>query len=156
MANDTRNTILIQCEGARREGIAKAASTIIPGDLLAYDGGELKEHATADGVVGAKNVAIESQLAAPTSTGVTIDTAYTAGDTIYFVTPKPGDILYMWLKTGNNAVKGVSALVSDGAGALKIAAAVDATLIAGAQVGVPAENLNNTSGSNSRLAVEII
>lgn len=153
MAATGYRSIVIQGGEVRLEGIAGEAG-IKPGHLLEISSGEVVTHNTADGIASPCLVAVESPHA-NSPTLANIDVPYAEGDTVYYVQAQPGDALYMWLTTANNAVEGVSRLVSTNTGALKVSAAVDATLIAGAQVGVPHESLNNTSGSDARLAVRI-
>lgn len=147
-------TIVVQGDPVREERTAGEAG-IIPGHLLAVSSGEFIKHATADGITQKLFAQVNPRSDISLATAP-IDTPYTDGDTVHALRAKPGDVIYAWLATGNNAVAGVSALVSAGTGALKVAAAVDATLIAGAQVAVPHESLNNTSGSNARLKVRIV
>ena len=62
----------------------------------------------------------------------------------------------MWLAAGETAVKGVTQLISDGAGALK-AETVDGDTLANSVVGVPAEDVDNSGGGAAvRLAVRIV
>lgn len=152
MASSTRHSIVVQGGLVRSEAKAGAAG-ILPGHLLEFNGGNVRKHATADGV-NSRLVAVESTHVNPSTTPI-IDVAYPNGDNVYYAEGQPGDEFYMLLANNQNAVKGVSRLVSNGDGTLKIAAAVDASLIAGAEVGVPAENLNNTSGAAVRLKVKI-
>lgn len=153
MASSAPHIIALQGGLVRAEETAGEAG-IKPGHLLAMSSGELIKHATADGIALARLVALESPTAEAGTTPA-IDTAYADGDSVYYAVGQPGDIFYMWLATANNAVRGVSALVSNGDGTLKIATVSDTTL-AGAVIGVPAENLNNTSGSAARLKVQIV
>lgn len=135
----------------REEKLAGEAN-IKPGHLLAISSGAVIKHATADGVQQSL-VAMESAVA-ESPTANSIDIAYPNGDTVHYVVGRPGDVLYMWLATANDAVEGVSQLVSNGDGTLKLAT-VSATTLEGAVVGVPAESLNNASGSAARLAVRL-
>jgi len=153
MASSTYHTIAVQGAAVRGEALAHAAIT--PGHLLAIDTDEeVLAHATADGAHLGPLVALESPTAAAGLTAA-INKAYAAGDTVYYAVGQPGDVFYMWLTTANNAVKGISPLVSTGDGALKVAT-LGAGTLEGAIVGVPAEDNNNTSGSNARLLVRIV
>lgn len=145
-------TVMVQgCDEGLLEYLA-GETAIKPGHLLNISSGAVIKHATADGFT-ARIFAVESQTA-DSPTLASIDVPYANGDTVYAVQCEPGDVVYAWLATANNAVKGVSVLVSNGDGTLKIAT-LGAGTFAGAIVGVPDENLNNTSGSASRLAVRI-
>lgn len=152
MAASGYRTVMIQgCEDGLLEYLAGGAG-IKPGHLLAISAGAAILHATADGTTS-KIFAVASQTA-DSATLNTIDVPYVSGDTTYTVQTEPGDVIYAFLATANNAVKGVSMLASNGDGTLKIVT-VSATTLAGSIVGVPDENLNNTSGSPARLAVRI-
>lgn len=150
MAATGSRTIVIQGMPPHLERLCSEAVT--PGHLLAVSSGAVIKHATADGVA-APLVAIESPHA-HSETAANVDIAYASGDTVYHVQGQSGDVLYMWLATGNNAVDGVSGLYSNGDGTLKVVAA-GAGVLEGALVGFPAESLNNASGSAARLKVRI-
>lgn len=152
MAATGYRTIRIQGGAAQFEKKAGEAN-ILPGHLLAISSGNVIKHATADGATS-KLVAVENPFANH-ATDANIAQAYANGDTVYHVHAQPGDVLYMLLATGNNAVEGVSLLFSNGDGTLKVAAN-SATVLEGSLVGVPAESLNNSSGSAQRLAVRIV
>ena len=154
MSSSVRHSICAQGGKVRKEKLAGEAG-ILPGHLLEFSSGEVVTHNVADGVARPIRVAVESDTVNPSATAI-IDVPYADGDNVYYVVGQPGDVLYMLLADGQNAVEGVSVLVSNADGTLKIAAAVDATLIAGAQVGVPAESLNNSSGNPARLLVELV
>jgi hypothetical protein len=153
MAKSFYSTIAIQGCEVRKEALADEA--IIPGQLLRFDADEeLEKHATAGGVLVNKLVALESPTAAPGTTQA-IDTAYAIGEIVYYAIPRPGDVCYMFLAAGETAVKGISQLVSDGAGALQVAT-VDATTLVNSIVGVPAEDKDNSGGGSAvRVLVEI-
>lgn len=153
MASSTFHTIVVQAPDDLVHKEALAGGTITPGMLLAWSSGALIPHGSAAGAVGVKMVAVETQTPNADTTAQ-IDVTYPSGDTVYYVTPRSGDVLNMLLKTGNNASIG-SILVSDGAGALDVAT-VSTTTLESAVVGVAAAALNNTSGSNARLRVEIV
>lgn len=124
---------------------------IKPGHLLAISSGALIKHATADGITQ-RLVAVESMSA--TGTGLTIDVAYASGDTVYYTQGQTGDVLYMWLATGNTTVAGVSALGSNGDGTLKVVT-VAATTLDDSVVGYAEEVVANSSGAAVRLRVRI-
>lgn len=123
---------------------AEAESAITPGMLIERtSSGTVQPHSTG-GAGGAPHFAKEYDL-----TGRGIDDAYADGDQVLFCTYAPGSGVYALLATGNNVTEG-DFLVSNGAGALR-AAAVDEVAFVQAR-----ESLNNTSGSNSRLKVEVV
>lgn len=150
MAATGYRTISIRGGMVRDEKLCSEAIT--PGMLLAISSGALIKHATADGATQ-KIVAAENPQADHAS-NANIDIDWASGDSVQYIAAQPGDILYMWLATGNNAVDGVSLLFSNGDGTLKVVAN-GATILEGALVGTPVGSLNNTSGSKARLAVRI-
>lgn len=152
MASSTPHTIAIQGGAARLEETSGEAA-IKPGHLLAVSSGEVIKHATADGTVLPVLVALEAVTAAGVAKAA-IDSTYDDGDTVYYAVGQPGDVFYMWLATGNNAVDGVSPLGSNGDGTLKVVTVAAGTL-EGSTVGVPVGSLNNASGSAQRLKVRI-
>ena len=151
MAATGYRTVMIQGCEARLEGLA-GAGTIKPGHLLTYSSGNVIIHGTADGAQE-RLFAIESPTA-DSNTLLSIDVPYANGDTVYMTRPAPGDVVYAFLATANNAVKGVSQLVSNGDGTLKIAV-VSATTLTNSIVGVPEENNNNATGSPVRLKIRV-
>lgn len=130
------------------EALAAAGSTIVPGDLLAINAaGEVLEHATADG-------ANQKAIALPNiSNAGTIDDAYTAGETVRYGYAQRGQIAYMTLAASQVATR-ITALVSNGAGALKINAAASGATEEGAIVGYPVEPVT-TTGATARIKVRI-
>lgn len=146
-----------------REGILDSASTPIkPGMLLEKvtdftERPKLKPQATAAAAAGAVSVspvmvAIEMPFrptgASPAS-GSTIDTAYaTAGEAVPYIIPLRGDHLYMYLKTGNNVAAG-ALLEAAGAGNLQAVSTGGALFRA-------LEAINNASGSDARIRVEVL
>ena len=130
------------------EALAAAASTIVPGDLLAINAaGEVLEHATADGTtqkaIALKNLAVADG----------IDDAYVAGETVRYGFAHSGQIAYMTLADSNVATR-LTALVSNGDGTLKINAAAAGATEEGAIVGYPVEPVT-TSGATARIKVRI-
>lgn len=135
-------------KGSPRYDEANAGGAIVPGMLLARSSATtVIAHATADG-----GAAALFALSDP-SNSKAWDAAYVTGERVAFVSCKRGDQINALLATGNNAVIG-SPLVSDGAGALKVAT-LGAGTLEGAVVAYAKAALNNTSGSNQRLAVEV-
>ena len=154
MASSVYHTIVVNSTDSLMRKEALAGGTIIPGQLLTWSSGTLIPHVSAAGVVGAKMVAVET-LTPDAATTAQIDVTYPSGDTVYYVTPRPGDMLYMFLATGENASIG-SLLTSKGVtGALQVTT-VDTNTLENAVVGVAAVALNNATGSDARLLVEIV
>ena len=150
MASSTWHTIALQGEPVRREALAHEAIT--PGQLLEINTDEeVAKHSGDAGVLPGKLFALESPTAAAGLTAA-IDTNYAAGDTVYFGQFKPGDVVYGFLKNGETVVKGVTQLVSDGAGAVK-AVTVDATTLVGAIVGVADQDLTASGATRCRIRI---
>ena len=82
------------------------AGTIKPGHLLEMlSTGKVKPSGTA-GAKGVRMVAVEHGFRNPTGATLNIDTAFPAGDNVTFVYPQSGDLLYMFLKQGENVAAG--------------------------------------------------
>jgi hypothetical protein len=81
-------------------------ATIKPGHLLELlSTGKVQPNGTA----GANNVvmvAVEHGFRNPANNAQNIDTAFPSGDFVPFVYPQPGDLLYMFLKQGQNVAAG--------------------------------------------------
>jgi hypothetical protein len=154
MAASTPHTIAVEYQQlTRRE--AQGHEAITPGELLAFNSDEeLIPHGSAAGVLAGKLVALESPTA-DSSTTAAIDVDYAADDTVYYAVGKPGDKFLMWLKSAEVTVRGITQLVSDGAGALQ-AQVVDANTLSGAIVGVAAEDKTAAGGVRARVLVEIV
>lgn len=150
MASSTPHKILLQTnDGGERpilEGVA-TTTTIKPGHLVMWSSGELVIH-NNDDALAAPMFAIENPYYIPTTTEAAIDHAYAAAETCYYVFAQPGDVIYAWLETSNNAAKG-DALTSDGAGGLQLSPS------AGAVIAWAEEAYNNTTGSQARLKVRV-
>lgn len=147
--------ILLEGDPLYREGIAGVAIT--PGELIIWDTTpDLNPHATAGGNAANKKVAIEDR-----DIGDDIDHDYIAGENVHYVIPRPGDVLYMWIKDGETTVID-GPLESDGAGALQVhtpqavneAGSATYTIYADAIVGY-AEEVVSPSGARGRCRVRI-
>lgn len=138
-------TIELYGYGCQHE--ATALGTITPGMLVerATTGGNfgVQAHSTAGGPA---NTQFANEYAL---TGRTIDDDYSTDDQVIFNSYGPGAGIYALLATANDITAG-DLLASNGDGALK-AAGLDEVAVAQAL-----EDLNNTSGSNSRIRVEVI
>ncbi len=138
----------------RRELLASAA--VGPGELLEVSAaGTVAPHSGDAGVLQGKLVALESQHPDAESAQA-IDTDYASGDTVYYAEGQPGDVFYMFLANGENAVMNPpSQLESDGAGALDVITP-GAGILENSTVGVAEEALNNGTGSPARIRVRIV
>lgn len=160
MASATPHTIVLRSNnrdnGMQRvhESPCQAAVSIKPGMLLAYGTtNTVKPHATAVGNKEGVKVAVDNILDITAATA-SIDAPYTAGETVPYVFGSPGDVLYMWLKTGNNIAKG-QALESGGAGNLQAGTTPVAGTSVDSVVGYAEEAVNNATGSDGRIRVRI-
>lgn len=142
-----------------REGILNSTA-IKPGMLVEKvttftDRPKLQPQSVAAAAAGAITisplmVAIENPLRqVSVNVGSTIDTAYdVAGEAVPYIIPLKGDHLYMFLKTGNNVAAG-ALLETAGAGNLQ-------AVSTGAALFRALEAVNNASGSDARIRVEVL
>ena len=153
MASSVYHSIVVQASEEMVYKEALAGATITPGQLLAWSTGALIPHGTANGVKGVPMVAVET-LTPNADTTAQVSVTYPSGDTVYYVTPRAGDVLYMFLKNGENVAVGAT-LASDGAGALQ-AITVSTLSLENAVVAVAAQALNNSTGAAARILAEIV
>ena len=142
-------TILLK--GDPLQKIAQAtAVAITPGMLLQYSSvaGRCEAHGVSGGVHN-RMFAIEDALQ-----GREIGTDYDANDNVQFVSCRPGDEVYAWLKDGENVARG-DYLESNGDGGL-----VAWTSVGVAPVGVVLEDLDLSGSANltndGRVKIEVI
>jgi hypothetical protein len=137
-----------------KEALAGEAG-IGPGDLLEYSTsvGTVLRHNTGSGAVTPKMVALEKWWNDDDDNDA-IDVDYANGDVLRYGVPLPGDVLYMWLASGQNA-SALDYLASDGDGALTIEAAIDATDLVHSIVGIAAA-ASNATAALTRVKVLII
>jgi hypothetical protein len=122
----------------------KAAAAITPGMLVNWNGsGDLVPHATAAATVVASTFAMEREEMAND-----IDTAYAIGDTVKVGFFGPGCRVNALVANAVNVAKGAT-LESAGNGTLR-------AVTTGKPVARALEAINNTSGANARLRVQII
>jgi len=152
------NTITLKGKKISLRKEADAAAAITPGQLLEEDtNGEVQPHSTAGGSAQPA-FAIENGMI-----GDDIDVDYSVGDNVHYRVFNKGAEVYAFLANGENVSIG-DLLESDGAGALQAytAQAVDEggtgtyTIYDNAIVVKAKEALNNTSGSPSRIKVEVV
>ena len=147
-----RNSIVLKGHYLRKEG--KATVAVKPGMLVQWDAAidavKPQLAGAPSGTQGAtrKAFALENDLV-----GQGIDDNYDIGDTVQYGVFQRGAEVQALLATGNNVAIG-GAVVSNGAGNLKIAATNygdDDEEV----VGYAMEALNNSSGSDARLRIEV-
>jgi len=113
--------IIIKGEGVRNERVANAAIT--PGMLVELmSTGKVRAHANA-GQPAQKSFAVEDDLQ-----GNAISDAYAADALVQYDIMRPGDVVYAFLKNGENAVIG-SLLESAGNGELQVYTADSAGIV---------------------------
>lgn len=153
----TEHTIVVQAASpygvVRREALAD--EIFYPGHLLRFDTSEeLEKHATADGVLVGKLIALENPtpdtITYPTTAAISIP--YAADDTAYYAEGQPGDIFQIFLANAQTVVKGISQLASNGDGTLKVATVAAGTL-ANAIIGVADEDA--TASGDTLIRVRI-
>lgn len=143
-SNTDPKTILLAGSPIAYERTSASGSAITPGQLIEVtSSGEVQEHSTAAGTEAQRAFARVEDYA-----GGSIDDDYAVGDNVPYYICKPGDRVYGWLATGNDISTG-DFLESDGNGDLQ-------ALSTGEPVAMALEDLNNTSGSPSRIKVEIV
>ncbi len=121
----------------------KAGAAIMPGMLVNYNGsGDLIPHGTA-GAPAAKAFAVEREYM-----GMDMNMPYAVGDTVKTATCPSGVRVNALIATGQAVSKG-GLLESAGNGTLR-------ALAAGSPLARALEALNNTSGANARLRVEVL
>lgn len=123
-----------------------------PGDLLEVTSGSALRHNGAAGAVLPVIVALPKWWN-DSDSSYAIDVDYTSGDVLRAFYPQSGDLVYMWLASGENAAAGAM-LQSDGDGALAVLATADATTVLNSIVG-RAEEAANATGGLTRVKVRI-
>lgn len=150
MASSTPNTVILKCNGVRKEGAASEAIT--PGALVEFGGAnDLRNHATAAGNAR-KAFAIENDLV-----GDGIDVAYATGERVQYEVFHAGAEVYALVAAGAAAITKGAALESAGDGTVRIQAAAAATSQAqrDSVVGYALEAVDNSGGvSTVRIKLE--
>jgi hypothetical protein len=139
------NIILLRGKPVKEEG--KCGVAITPGMLLQWNAGTLRPNATAADTAA---IPIFADVNIVPDRGVAtaaIDTPYAVNERVQYFHCTSGDMVYALLETGANVARG-AALESNGAGALQ-------AVTTGRIVGFAAEAVNNASGSNVRIRVEV-
>ncbi len=115
MASSTPHTILLQVNGLERPVFEKqaGAATIKPGHLLVLSAGKVVINPT-EKIDTVRMVAIEHGFRETSGATLNIETAYAADDTVPFVYPQSGDLVYMVLESGENVAAGDRLEAADG------------------------------------------
>jgi hypothetical protein len=147
MASSTPHTILLQVNGLERPVFEKTAgaATIKPGHMLTTDGADVVINATAK-IDTTLMVAIEHGFRNTSGTTLNIETAYADNDTVPFIYPQAGDLVYMILEQGENVAAGAALEAADGG---ELQAFTD-----GAVIGIAEEACNATAAA-TRIKVRI-
>ncbi len=158
MASSTHKTILIEWptqSGPKFKEALAGGAGITPGELLDFDGsGDVIVNVQPSGGTQPlqKMIAMESPTADTDAGTAAIDTDYADGDTVRYIVPIRGTVLYMWLKDGETSAIG-DPLSNDGAGALVVHTMGTVTVPDGF-IGYAAEVVA-ASGAAARIKVEV-
>ena len=151
------NVILLKGDPIPKEYALMSSVDITPGMLCEITTtGKIRPHATAGG--NASPLFAQQAFSNPERD---IDDAYTADDEqVHALYCRRGDEIYALLATGNNVAIG-ALLESNGAGALRAYTAPDpdsdsGTIMESSAICRAKEAVNNSSGSNARIRVEVI
>ena len=137
MAGTSPNTVMLSSRDfyTMSEGIVATATTIYPGMLVLFGAAGTLVPNNAAGDTDAPQVfAYENE-----NFGEDLDTPYTDGDTCYIIYPRSGALVWGYLETAGNVIRG-AALQSNGAGFL------EAWVTPARLIGFAEESLNNTGG----------
>lgn len=133
--------VVLKGDFVRKEAVASEAIT--PGHLIEFGGSnDVQKQSSAAEADAAKTWALENDLV-----GDDLDDDYASGDTVQYAVFDPGSELQALLAHGENVSEG-DALEADGNGALQAHSS-------GRVLAFAREDLNNTSGSESRIDVEV-
>lgn len=122
------------------------SGTVYAGDLVEESGGNIQAHSTDGGVVDTPTFAKDMR-----PRGYEVGDEYDEGEFITFLKCNGAALLTARLADGEDVTEGETRLVSNGDGTLRAFNADDD----GAVVAVADEDLNNTSGSPSPVAIEV-
>lgn len=129
---------------ARQE--SSTSGVVYAGDLVEESGGNIQAHSTDGGNVDTPTFAKDMR-----GRGVEAGDEYPAGEFISYLKCNGAAILMARLADGETVTEGETRLVSAGDGTLRAFNSDDE----GAVVAVADEDLNNTSGSPSLVAIEV-
>jgi len=137
-----------------KEAVAGEAG-IGPGDLLEYSTsvGTVLRHNGSGAEVIPTMVALEKWWNDEDS-AFALDVDYANGDVVRYGIPLPGDVVYMWLASGQNAAA-LALLTSDGDGALEVETAITDADVVHSIVGIAVE-ASDASAALKRVKVLIV
>ncbi len=142
----TANRIVLIGHGRYEEALVEAGQTITPGQLLKLDSdGGVAVHGTSGGAAE-RQVAIED-----VAQGHGLLDTYAAGSLCFLYEAVPGDVLLMFLATGQNVAEG-ALLMSNGAGYLTALQSTDVVIA----VALAALNLSASGALTTLLRVRIV
>lgn len=148
MASSTPNVVVLQINGGERPIFEKKSSAAVtPGAVLTIGATTLAENGTAARAGNfLRAVAVENPYA-PDPTLAALAQDYASGDTVRYVMPQPGDMLYCWLKSGQNVAYGAT---------LETATAGELQAVSTGAVVAVAEEAVNASGGATRIKVRFV
>jgi hypothetical protein len=110
----TPKQIVLSASAGYQQVEGEATEAITPGFLVEFATATTIQKHDASGGLTEKLFALENGWA-----GKAISDAYATGETVFAYRAQPGDVVYAYLATGNNAAFGAR-LVSNGDGYLKV------------------------------------
>jgi hypothetical protein len=136
----------------QKDGLA--GESILPGQILKVHTDEtILKHTTAAGVAHPVMLSVENPYSSDPTVSQ-LEAPYATGDNVRYIYPQSGDLVYAFVKAAAVLVKGITLLVSDGAGALQ-AQVVDATTLTGAVIARAEEDVT-VGASATRQLVRIV
>lgn len=149
-SNDTPKVVVLKGCPMKKEALSTASEAILPGHLVTLvAAGTLSKHATA-AAYASKSFADIGDYA-----GGSLEVAYADGETVPYVTCNAGDEVYAILEDGNTVAIG-ALLESAGDGTLQPQTAFSAGVNDAGYAICKALEAVTTSGSTSRIKVEVL
>lgn len=147
-----QNVIVLKDSAGSRKEEMVAAAAITPGHLVYENTSGLAAVHATEGGYAERLFAEEDALQ-----GRTIDDDYAASDQVFLHVAMPGDVIYAWLKAGENVSIGAN-LVSAGDGTLIDEGSVGSGVTVKQIVGkaVEAKDLSASGAVASRIAIRIL
>lgn len=150
------NTIVLSGHPNYPQELPAGEAGILPGMLLGYgtagNAGKLMKHASAT-ATGVGMFAVENTTPDRTATTVPIETPYQLNETMKWIFPRAGDLLYALVPAAAPAIVAGDMLVSNADGTLKKATTTADVMI----VAIAAEAVNNSGGGTpARIRVRAI
>ena len=149
MASTTPNWTLLQVNGSERPIYSdkKAGAAIKPGHVCGLAAGNVINPVTAADALVANIIAVEASWANTDTTQTVQEQPYGVGDTVNYIYPQSGDLLYLHLAASQSAVVGSPLATAGTAGEVSVEATnKDATILAVAE-----EAVTTAAGETKRI-----